>query len=164
VLDELWDAGLLENRGIGRYTLHQTIADYVRLQGTDEAAQQRLAHYMHGYVQVHGRDYAAIELETTNILVAFDIATTYDIQQVLVEGVNALIPFLRVRGLYTQADHYLQQALRVAQTHDDQKGQMLLLSHLASIAELRGEYGQAESYGQQGLLLARQMQHQQTSA
>ncbi|HEX3643609.1 MAG TPA: hypothetical protein VHV10_20160, partial [Ktedonobacteraceae bacterium] len=29
-LDELWDAGLLENWGSGRYTLHQIVATYAR--------------------------------------------------------------------------------------------------------------------------------------
>lgn len=27
-LDELWEAGLVESWGLGRYTLHQAVADY----------------------------------------------------------------------------------------------------------------------------------------
>ncbi len=41
-LDALWDAGLLESSGPGRYTLHQTIADYARELSTDQADRQRL--------------------------------------------------------------------------------------------------------------------------
>jgi hypothetical protein len=29
MLDELWETGLLESWGSGRYTLHQAVADYV---------------------------------------------------------------------------------------------------------------------------------------
>ena len=32
-LDALWDAGLLESSGPGRYSLHQTLADYARAWG-----------------------------------------------------------------------------------------------------------------------------------
>ena len=40
-LDELWDAGLLENWGSERYALHQAIADYARAQGKVSVAQKR---------------------------------------------------------------------------------------------------------------------------
>ena len=42
-LDVLSDAGLLEINGTGRYTLHQAIADYARLQHNSENASRRFA-------------------------------------------------------------------------------------------------------------------------
>ncbi|MBV7333608.1 hypothetical protein KFU94_36315 [Chloroflexi bacterium TSY] len=48
ILDRLTDAGLLEYSGNGRYTLHQTIADYARLKLTDEAVYQRMVNYFGG--------------------------------------------------------------------------------------------------------------------
>jgi len=40
-LDELWDAGLLENWGSERYALHQAVADALRAQGKAWAAQKQ---------------------------------------------------------------------------------------------------------------------------
>ena len=40
VLDELWDTGLLETYGTGRYTLHQTVADYARALNSGDSANQ----------------------------------------------------------------------------------------------------------------------------
>jgi transcriptional regulator with XRE-family HTH domain len=42
LLDELIDAGLLESAGPGRYTLHQTIADYASSKQDNSAAYQRM--------------------------------------------------------------------------------------------------------------------------
>jgi hypothetical protein len=42
ILDELWDVGLLESCGPGRYSLHQTIADYARALDEAPVAQQQL--------------------------------------------------------------------------------------------------------------------------
>jgi transcriptional regulator with XRE-family HTH domain len=42
VLDELWDTGLLETYGTGRYTLHQTVVDYARALSEDLADQEPL--------------------------------------------------------------------------------------------------------------------------
>jgi hypothetical protein len=45
-LDELWEAGFLESYGPGRYTLHQTIIDYVRTLGEVPAAQEQQANFV----------------------------------------------------------------------------------------------------------------------
>jgi len=51
-----------------------------------------------------------------------------------------LVPFMRVRGRYAQAEHYLQQALQAATTLEDEVKQMTVLRHLADFAKLRGGY------------------------
>jgi tetratricopeptide (TPR) repeat protein/transcriptional regulator with XRE-family HTH domain len=159
VLDELWDAGLLESSGPGRYTLHQAISDYARAQSQNTAiAYQQLVKYVLSYVQAHEQDYEALELETINILAALDTAAIQHLSHELIQIVLALTPFLRVRGLYSQGNHYLQQALQAITTIEDQRASVKLLSHLAEFAELRGDYAQAETYIQQGLALARQEQ------
>jgi transcriptional regulator with XRE-family HTH domain len=45
-LDVLWDAGLLESNAAGRYMLHQTIADYARSTGFDQAAWCRFGNWI----------------------------------------------------------------------------------------------------------------------
>jgi transcriptional regulator with XRE-family HTH domain len=140
VLDALWDAGLLESSGPERYTLHQTIADYARLQLQDTIAQQRLVNYMLNYIQQHEQDCDALESEVRNILTALDIAITLGMGQQLIQSVATIAPFMRMRGHYAQINHYLQAALKVAMALNDAIGQITLLRHLANLAELQGDY------------------------
>jgi tetratricopeptide (TPR) repeat protein/transcriptional regulator with XRE-family HTH domain len=157
-LDALWDAGLLESSGPERYTLHRTIADYAQTQTQDLAAQQRLVSYMLPYIQTNQRDYEAIEQEASNILAALDASVVLGMLHELIEGVITLVPFMRVRGRYAQAEYYLQQALQATVVLEDEERQMTVLRHLATFAELRGDNPQAERYSQQGLVIARQLE------
>ncbi len=61
-LDRLCDVGLLESNGPERYMLHQTIADYARMQmGEHETTlYRRLVEYMMCYVEEHEHDYDAL--------------------------------------------------------------------------------------------------------
>jgi tetratricopeptide (TPR) repeat protein len=156
-LDALWDAGLLESSEIGRYTLHQTIADYARTQAKGTIALQRLINYMLSYIQSHEYDYDAMEREMGNILAALDAAGSIHMEGVVIQVVNAMATFMHVRGLYTQADHYLYIALKVATALGSQVERMVTLYHLATFAELRGEYPEAETYAQEGLVMAQQL-------
>jgi tetratricopeptide (TPR) repeat protein len=157
MLDVLWDAGLLESQGPRRYTLQQTIADYARTQAKDSQAQQQLVYYMLEYIQTHKQDYKALELEINNILAALDSANSLNMSDAVINGITALAHFMRIHGLYIQADHYLQLALKAAMTLGDQIGCMTVLHHLAAFGCLCGEYTQAEAYGQQGLALAQDL-------
>ncbi len=156
-LDVLWDTGLIESSGLQRYALHRTIADYAQNQTQDQTAQQRLINYMLHYIQTYEQDHEALELETSNIQAALDAAVALRMSQALLQGVTTFVGFLRVRGHYSLANHYLQSALQAATVLEDPIGQMTVLRHLATFAELRGDYPQAEHYGQFGLMLARQL-------
>ena len=157
-LEALWDAGLLESSGPQRYTLHRTIADYAQTQTQDLTAQRQLVNYMLPYIQTHTQDYEALELEVMNIQAAIDISVALSMSQATLEGVIALVDFLRVRGRYSLVDQYLQSALEAATILEDPEGQTTVLRHLSTSAELRGDYRQAEHFGQLGLVLARQLE------
>ncbi len=157
MLDALWDAGLLESSGPRRYSLQQTIADYARTRAKGSEAQQQLVYYTLEYIQAHEQDYKALELESNNILEALDTANTLHMGDAVVQGVTGLVPFMRIRGLYMQANHYLQLARNIATAMEDPIGCMTALRHLATFACLCGEYSQAENYGQQGLTLAEEL-------
>jgi hypothetical protein len=73
-LDTLVDYGLLESGGPGRYTLHQTIADYARTKLTDETAYERMVEFFVQYVESHEKDYDALALEFNNVLAALQAA------------------------------------------------------------------------------------------
>jgi transcriptional regulator with XRE-family HTH domain len=66
LLDELIDAGLLESAGPGRYTLHQTIADYAGAGQDTSAAYQRMFEYCIRYAEMHETDFDALELAGSN--------------------------------------------------------------------------------------------------
>jgi tetratricopeptide (TPR) repeat protein len=156
-LDELWDAGLLESSGPGYYTLHQTIGDYARMQGQEFEARQRLVAYMIWFVRVHEEDYDVLEREQSNILAALDAAEKLELSQEVLQGVMALVPFMRVRGHYTLANRLLIQAFQASLAQEKMRERLAVLRHQASFSELRGDYRQAERFSQEGLRLARAM-------
>ena len=154
-LDRLSDAGLLESSEPGRYTLHQTIADYARIQLSGTAPHERLAAYFATYVEVHTGDYEILDQESANIVAALEAAIALDRQADLLWVVNALARFWDVRGQYALAETYLQQAREAATSLDERAGLTEALLHLGEILMRRGDYAQAEAYLQEGLLLAR---------
>jgi len=159
-LDILWDAGLLESSGSGRYALHQTIADFANYPVRDTPAQQRLVQYIVHYIVEHEQDYEALEREESTILAALDLAATLDLFQELLQGVLGFVAFMRVRGQYALAQSLLSKVLQVPTTREDPEASMQVLRYLAEFADLRGEYALAESYSQEGLSLVRQMGQQ----
>ena len=154
-LDILWDAGLLESSGSGRYALHQTIADFANYPVRDTAAQQRLVQYIVQYIAEHEQDYAALEREESTILAALDLAAPLKLFAELQQGVLGFVAFMRVRGHYALAQSLLSKALQVPATREDPLTNMQVLRYLAEFADLRGEYALAESYSQEGLTLCR---------
>jgi transcriptional regulator with XRE-family HTH domain len=127
VLDELWDAGLLESDGPGRYSLHATIADYARNLGDAHLARVRLANYMLNYVREHQQDTETLKLEIANLLAALDSAVELGMARPLIEGTIMLAPFMYACGFWHQANEYQRQALEAATQLDDPAAQMALL-------------------------------------
>lgn len=154
VLDTLTDAGLLESWAPGRYTLHQTIADYAHLHMEDAdtcPAYKRFARYFVDYVRRNTADYAALEHESGNIMAALDVAFERDMPEDFVCGVAAFVPFLLARGMYTEAELYAQRAYRVALVQEQSSNVALMQQYLGEIAQKRGDYQQAEIYLQSNL-------------
>ncbi|GAC1622051.1 MAG: hypothetical protein NVS4B11_15640 [Ktedonobacteraceae bacterium] len=162
VLDTLSDMGLLESSAPGRYTLHQTIADYARIQlkARDEhGAYDRYITYILDYIVSHRKDYEQLEQETNSIMAALDAAHTLHKTQQLIQGVCAFAPYLLMRGFYDNANTHLQRALAAAQAQHDQHGIASILLYLGEIAQKQGNYSQAEAHFKEGLSLARAINH-----
>lgn len=164
MLDELTDAGLLESCGPTRYTLHQTIADFASADARDPAVTRRLVTYFVAFAAQHTTDYAALDLESYNILAALEAAQKQKMQADLVRGVHAFAPFLTTRGLYAVAETLLQHSLAAARELGDGAGQVEALLHLGRIAEQRCLYTQAQTNWQKALALARQQGDARASA
>jgi tetratricopeptide (TPR) repeat protein/transcriptional regulator with XRE-family HTH domain len=154
-LDLLNDTGLLESSGSGRYTLHQTIADYARLQFTDATAYDRLISYITDFVDIHRKDYEILEIESRNILAALEAAVEREKYSELTRAACSFAPFLLSRGLYQLAETHLQRAYNAALARSDQYGLASSLLFLGDIAQKQGNYEQAERSLQEGLGYAR---------
>jgi len=161
VLDQLSDAGLLESSSPGRYTLHQTIADYAYTQLQDTSNLHRLVSYFVWFVQMHQRAYVELEQDSENILNALQRAFEAGLHTELIRGIIALSPFLQSRGLYTLALLHLERAKEVARANNDILGRINVLLLSARILEQQGNYVQVEAFLQEGVTLARQIQHQE---
>jgi tetratricopeptide (TPR) repeat protein/transcriptional regulator with XRE-family HTH domain len=156
-LDTLFDAGLLESSISGRYTLHQTIADYARLHLEGTTAYERLITYFTGFVEEHKRDYELLEQESTIMLAALETAYELGWWAQLVRCTCAFAPFLLLRGIYAVAEQHLHRAYDAAMVLGDSYGITTTLLYLGQIALRVGNYAQAETYYQEGLTLAREM-------
>ena len=121
-LDALLDTGLLESSAPGRYTLHQTIADYARLRMQDSTPYERLVSYFTGYVEAHKKDYELLEMESNIILAALERAYELGRWPELVRCACAFAPFLLVRGIYATAEQHLQRAYDAAMVLGDSYG------------------------------------------
>ncbi|HEU5229236.1 MAG TPA: tetratricopeptide repeat protein [Ktedonobacteraceae bacterium] len=160
-LDVLSDAGLLESNSSGRYTLHQTIADYAHLHLKDHAPHQRLIAYVTDYVEQHKKDYELLELESNTILAALTIASEQSRQADLVRAVCAFAPFMLVRALYSLAELHLKRAYEAAVALKDDDGLTSVLLYLGRVAQQQGNFAQAEAQFQEGLTIARRTGNQE---
>ncbi len=156
-LDALADAGLLESSGSGRYTLHQTIADYARLQLTAAAPTERLIEYANTFVEAHKTDYELLDQESSMILAALEAAYRQGKQPELVRGVSAFAPFLLLRGNYGLAERHVQRAYEAAITRGDRHSITSALLYKGEIASRQGNYAQAETSFKEGLSIAQQI-------
>jgi tetratricopeptide (TPR) repeat protein len=156
VLDVLYDAGLLESSGPGRYTLHQTIADYAETHLTEVQASERLVTYCIAFIESHVADYEALELECHNLLAGLKYAFEHGMHVLLIRGINQFAPFLLARGLYDLALFHLKRALQVAIWSAGKRSQATILLYLGKIMYQKGEYSEAEVYLRDGLILARE--------
>ncbi len=147
-LDTLCDSGLLESRGADRYTLHQTIVDYARTQGTPTQAEQRLVSYYFAMVEAEQKNNTYLECEAENIFAACELACRHGNWSALVRGVNALAPFLTARGIYPVLQPYLLQAHQaLPHAHTLSEAERASISfHLGRIADFQGAYDDADSY------------------
>jgi tetratricopeptide (TPR) repeat protein len=161
MLDTLWDRGLLESSGPARYMLHQTVREYGQQQQQEETFQRRFVAYMVDYLHTHQREYAALEQELACIQEALELTSTLQMDQELLAGLRAGMPFFQARGLYRMAEHYLWYAWEAVSNQGDPKEQAIASQHLASTLYKLGNYAQAKELAEQGLALTGSLDEKQ---
>lgn len=154
LLDRLVDTGLVQVVDADRYTIHQTIADYARLQGVNRQTQERFIAFFLDFLEIQRNNFDQIERETNNILAALDLAHERAMNTELTRLACEFAPFLLARCQYETAQHHLQRASDGAE--DAQKSRALFW--LGETALRQGNILQAEQLFQEGLTLARQCQ------
>jgi tetratricopeptide (TPR) repeat protein/transcriptional regulator with XRE-family HTH domain len=158
-LDQLNDAGLLESSTSGRYTLHQTIADYARLHLSDSdarVAHERLIAYAVDFTAVSKKDYDLLDQELTILIAALDAALNLEMRREFIQIICALVPYLQTRAQYALAERYLHQALEAAKALDDTCWIINTLLYLSDAVHMQGDFEGADAYLQEGLVLARE--------
>ena len=88
-LDILADSGLIESSGVGRYTMHQIIVDYVRQSFVDVTVYERMIEFFVHYIEMHKTDSNSLRWETNNVLTAMQIAFDQKMQRALINGADA---------------------------------------------------------------------------
>ncbi len=159
ILDELCDMGMLESAGEGRYQMHQSIADYARLHQQDTTQYTLgLVNYTLSYIHRYAANIHALEQEAPILFASLEAAYGSHHYSALIEGCQALQPFLVTRGLFALAQKYFAWSLEAAELLEDQKSQLFFLLHSAKVLEKLGIYDVAEQHVRRGLLLAQQRQ------
>lgn len=157
-LDLLVDSGLVEISLQGRYQLHQTVADYARLQGDDPAAERRLVDFMLTFLEAHQQDFPALEQDLHILTTALDSAAASNLDELFCTGAFLLMPFLEHQHLYTLAESLLARVHARTMQKENREGQARVCLWRGSLAEQRGDLRLAQQTYLSGLVLARQVQ------
>ncbi len=164
VLDTLVDYGLVEHVGKGRYSLHQTIADYAQLQSINLMAARRLINYFAQYIADHSTNYKQLDREFNNILLSQRLAFDVNEHTMLLQNIDTLSTYLTDRGLYAIAQECLDRAFQAAQLANDVFHLIVVSRRSGRIAIQQGHYINAEQHFLTGLQLARSSQMRQAEA
>ncbi|HHJ06871.1 MAG TPA: tetratricopeptide repeat protein, partial [Anaerolineae bacterium] len=160
VLDRLVDAGLLEASGPGRYTLHQTIADYARAKLQNSSARRaaclQMAAFYTRFVDASAGDNAAIDPEINNALAALEAVHRQGQNTALAQLAIALYPYLESRGLYAVAKTYARRAWQAAGEMNDAAARITANRQWGNALLFLGDPKKAEAALQKGLALARE--------
>ncbi|MFN2135218.1 MAG: ATP-binding protein [Candidatus Promineifilaceae bacterium] len=157
-LDSLVDHGLLESVRRDRYTLHQSIYDYARLDGLEGGARERLAIYYHAFVAAQEPGMGEIELEVDNINAALQEAVNCRQRDLLWSLIDALMPFFDDKGHYEPAQTLLRQL-------DEQstKVEPALKLYRGRFAVNQGDRNTARELWEAGLAAAREDDNSDTT-
>jgi tetratricopeptide (TPR) repeat protein len=162
---DLADFGLLENCGGDRYAIHQMTADYAAGLEVVDSARREFVEYFMKYLRENTSRYERLYAECHNLLRGLQFATELRLRTKLIDGVNAMFPFLEARGLYTQSQvsGYLKSAEfmagRIAESPRGGPTDLIryasVVHGLARVAEKCADYDEAQRRLHEALRIAR---------
>lgn len=151
VLDTMFDYGILESGGRDRYMIHQTIADYAKLKCTDKNAYERMAEFFVSFAETHRDDFDRLEKESSNILVALQVAFGQKMLLNLARGTYAFFNFMHARGLYKLAETHLYRSLEATYVLNNTDMLAKIFNSLGRISLSCGNYKEAQQYFKKSL-------------
>jgi tetratricopeptide (TPR) repeat protein len=150
ILDHLVDCGLLESRPPNRLTLHQTIAEYARMEREDEDPKRRFVSFYVRLVGDHCLDFDVLDPEARNIFTALNTAEALGMKAEWISCANDLFSYMESKGLFELAEGYLEKAAQAARELGEDAGLVDILCHLGNVSHRLGNYERAETYYQEG--------------
>lgn len=157
LLDTLVDSALVESVGLGRYSIHQTIYDYLTLEPLNNKVIGRFVWKYFGFLDRYQMDYDQIDAEVDNIMTALTWAYRGDQYKALVNGIVNLFSYLMARGQYATMYEFLYRAEDVAIRQNDKSGLGRVYRRLGIAADDRKDSEEAERYLSLSLALAREI-------
>jgi len=159
ILDTLVERGLLEVNSAGRYTLHQTIADYAAFElakdpETRRCAHERMVDFFVQYAETHLLNFPVLETESDNLMAMLNTAFEKNMTAALVYGVNALSAFLINTRATAVATTWHERAETAARRLGEPGPLMRTLRCIAYEKERRGELDQMDPLLQEVMTLA----------
>jgi hypothetical protein len=127
---------LIQESHYQRWRLHPIVRDYARERVSNTIAWARMVTFFTRYALVHENDFSLLEKESKNILYALQIANERQLFTELIQGINAIFPFMKASGLYQPARDYLERALSAARSLGEARTQMALLSRLEQLPSI----------------------------
>jgi tetratricopeptide (TPR) repeat protein len=133
--DHLVDAGLVEDVGGDRYTLHQTIRDFAfsmldKEPGENQAANERLAHFFVEYVQTRGVQ----SLDEANINHALKWASDHEQNELYLALASGMQYFWRDYWRVTESMEHLSKGFSTAKTMFRETKDPLSLQRMMEVA------------------------------
>ncbi len=154
-LDTLGESGLVEAVAPGRYTLHQTIADFVRVSVDLSRAELRMVEYYLTYMQTNQHDPSTLALEFDNLSASIDLAYKRGWISQYVQSVIAMNIFFQSRGMLETAIRLLLDALTLPHSDIASEDLETLHLHLAHMYNKQGNFKQTIAIATIGYQLAK---------
>lgn len=151
-LDELSDNGLLETTGRERYTLHQSINEFARLESPNSIHQIQMVQYYTQFIANNAEDQSSLDRELDNITAALKAAKSIGRDDLLWELLDAIFPFLEVNGYYDLVLSYLNE---LAERDLPIVALVKIQRHIGLVVYKSNQSDLATAHWERGLALAR---------
>jgi len=159
-IDKLFDWGLVETSGIGRYTVHKTISDFAALHLDHNLIYGRFASYYLDFLKENQENFEVIDEEFQNVEFALHMAAEDEMFPSIYEGVMNIYSYLTTRGLYKSAETHMKNAHLAVRKNKNLTGITTSLLHLGRISINTSNYDRARNYLAEALTIARKLDNQ----
>lgn len=139
----LIDSGLLESAGTARYTLHQSVAEYARLQGNPPT--RLMVAYYRDYLSAHQSNLTLLDIERNNLNAAIGVALEEGWTELATDMAVKMARYWWTRGLYALAERYFSRLVDLTNQPAEKHLLLQSMEELLWIYFNQGAYDKAEN-------------------